>query len=420
MNIPLRQNKIATSSFFIEKSRLKAILTLSLPILIGMFGFSLVGLIDIAMVGRLGDAAQASLGMTNTLFFLLLTVSIGLGSGVQTLVAMRMGEGNINLAGYDLNAGLLLGGALGLALMILAYLVLPFITSLISHDPEVAGLGVAYLRARLPQLFFLCLSLSFRFYWNGTNRSQLVMLEMSIVVLGNILFNYLLIFGNLGFPRLEVVGAGLSSVLASGCAFLVYLILGMKHARKNGFLHGLPQGERIRTLVRLSIPMSISKSFLSLSTVVMFIVAGLMSTKELAAFNVITNIMITILLLSDGMGIAVITFVGQAVGRKDVQDAKKWGWDVAKIGSGLLLAIGLFIFLFPQVILPLFIVDAATAAIATLPLKLSGLYLCLMGFCGVLTSALVGAGATKAAMVYSLAMQWCVALPLQWLVGIHL
>ncbi len=162
MNVPLRQEHIATSTFFIEKSRLQSILQFSVPIIVGMVGFSLVGLIDVAMVGRLGDIALASIGVANVLFLLLFMLAAGVGTSVQTLTARRMGEGNIHLAGYDLNAGILVGSAVGLVLMALGYFILPTAISLMNQDPEVITQGVGYLAARLPQMFFVCIALSFR------------------------------------------------------------------------------------------------------------------------------------------------------------------------------------------------------------------------------------------------------------------
>ncbi len=239
------------------------------------------------------------------------------------------------------------------------------------------------------------------------------------MVVGNIIFNYLLIFGKFGFPRLEMVGAGLSSTLATVCAVLVYFVFGVKHAKQNGFLQRMPDMERIRTLIRLSIPVSISRFFMSLSMAAMVIIAGIIGTKELAGFNVINSFMITMVIVVEGMGIAAITFVGQALGGKQIKDAKRWGWEVAKVGSGVMFAVGVLVVLFPKMILSLFIIDADTLALAILPLQLSGVYLWLLAYNSIIGSALVGAGATKISQGISLAIQWF-AIGLQWILSIHL
>ncbi len=404
---------------FMEKSRLKTILRLSLPITASLFGSSLMGIVDIAMVGRLGNVAMASIGIGNALFMLLFTVAMGLGAGVQAMVARRIGEGNTHLAGYDLNAGVLIGGILGLSLMILGYLILPFVFPLMNQDPQVVQQGIAYLRARLPQVLFWSLNLGFRSYWNGTSMSEFVLLTTIIKLPVNIALNFLLIFGNLGFPRLEVTGAGLATALTTVFTLTTHFILGLKYAQPNGFLRGLPERERIQTMIRVSIPVSVSQIFGMLASVAVFIIAGLLGTEEVAIFNVISNIVVTLIIIASGLGTAVMTLVGQALGRRDINDAKKWGWEVATVGFGTLSVLGVCLVLFPHAILAVFIIDAGTVTLATVPLQISGLYVSVLGASHIIGAALVGAGATKVVMTISLLTQWCFTLPLQWLVGVY-
>jgi len=408
------------SVLFVNKSRLKTILTMSIPIMVASLGMNLFGPIDTAMVGRLGDVALAATGVGSALFFFLFTLAMGLGVGVQTLVARRVGEGKIHIAGHDLNAGIVIGGVLGLGLMILGYLILPVVYSLMNQDPSVVQQGVAYLRARLPQIVFMCVVMSFTSYWNGTRLSKLLPLTITISLVSNVIFNYLLIFGNFGFPRLGVTGAGLASTLATFCGLLAHFILGMMYARKNGFLHGLPDRERIGTMIQVSIPMSVGQFLMMIGSLVIFYIVGLLGTKEVAAINVLMNIVMLAAPISTGVATALTTLVSQALGRKDIKEAKQWGWDAAKIGTVIQSALfGVCFLLFPQAILSVFIVNASTIAIATLPLQMSGLFMPLVLFGSIIISGLVGAGATFFIMVFSLAFQWCLSLPLQWLVGVY-
>ncbi len=367
MSIPYRQTETISVIEFPEKKRLKKILSLSLPIAVAMVGFALIGLIDIAMVGRLGDISLAAIGIANSLFFLLFVISMGLGIGVQTLTAMRVGEGNLHLAGYDLNAGLLLGSVLGLTLMILGYITLPFLISQMNQDPAVVDQGVAYLHTRLPQLLFFTLCFAFRSYWNGIGKSQVILLEMITAIVGNVVLNYLLIFGKFGFPRMEAAGAGLSTTLATLITFILYFLIGIKHSRMNGFLGGLPGKARIQLLIRLTIPVSISRFLVTIAISVLFFMVGFIGTKETAALNVMNNIMVTITLIADAMGFTAITFVGQAIGGNDIKVAKQWGWDIAKVGTCILFVVGVLVVLFPQAILSLFNIDPPTMSIAVDP-----------------------------------------------------
>lgn len=419
MNIPFKKTESISKLGVPEKSRLKQILGLSVPIAVAMVGFASIGLIDIAMVGRLGDVALAAVGITNSLFFLLFVIAMGLGIGVQTLTAMRVGEGNLHLAGYDLNAGLVLGVVLGLILTILGYITLPFLISQMNQDPVVVEQGIAYLNTRLPQLLFFTLCFTFRSYWSGIGKPKIILLDMIATIVGNVVFNYLFIFGKFGFPRMGVAGAGLSTTLATLLTLGLYFFIGIKNSRINGFLGGLPDKERIKTLIRISIPVSISRFLVTIGISVLFLMVGFMGTKETAALNVMNNIMVTLTLIADSMGFAAITFVGQALGKKDIKDAKKWGWDIAKVGTSILFIFGVLVILFPQAILSVFIVDPATISIVVDPLRLSGVNVLLIGFVMMMCSALIGAGAAKISLRWTLTIQWCLTLPLQWVLGIY-
>jgi len=156
-------------NYVIEKARLKIILNLSAPMVAGMLAQQLIGLTDTAMVGQLGDAALAGLGISTVLFLLLVAFLHGLGAGVQTMVARRIGEGMPHLTGFVLNAGILISIIVGLVLILLGYLILPTIIPLISPDPEVIEKGISYLTTRIPSIIFIAIGVIFGSYWNGVS-----------------------------------------------------------------------------------------------------------------------------------------------------------------------------------------------------------------------------------------------------------
>lgn len=404
----------------IEKARLKTIVGLSLPIVGGMLAQNLMSLIDTAMVGRLGTAALASVGVGTFLFLLMVSATLGLSAGVQALVARRIGEGKANLAGLDLNAGILISTILGVVLAAIAYVILPYLFPLVNQDPAVAEKGLAYLRPRIPSMILIGTNVSFRAYWNGTGLPKWSLLSILVAMVVNIFLNYLLIFGNLGFPRLETAGAGLATTVAVFFAALTNVGLGLKYARKNGFLQKFPSKERFQTLIRVSVPESVRHFLMFLGLVVFFTIVGLLGTEELAAFNIIINIMLVALLPSMGMGTAALTLVGQSLGRKEPADAKRWGWEVGRFGAAVLLLFALCVVPFPEKIAGIFVREAGTISIAAAPLQILGLYMWIEAFGMIISFSLLGAGAAKVVMRWSLLLQWGLSLPLNWFIGVHL
>ncbi|HIG40132.1 MAG TPA: hypothetical protein EYQ14_06260 [Gammaproteobacteria bacterium] len=107
------------TNIVIEKSRLLRISDLALPIVAGTLATNLMTFVDTLMVGQLGDPALGGVGIGGQLFFLLLTVALGLAAGVQATVARRVGEDRLELTGKVLNAGILLAAFVGVILIAL-------------------------------------------------------------------------------------------------------------------------------------------------------------------------------------------------------------------------------------------------------------------------------------------------------------
>jgi putative MATE family efflux protein len=403
----------------IEKSRLNAILELSAPIVGGLLAHNVMSLIDTAMVGRLGDAALAGVGVGGFLFLLLFSVLKGIEAGVQAMVSRQVGRGERHLACLDLNLGITASLIVGLVLTVAGYCAFPYLYSMISQDPAVIEQGLSYLRWRTVSIVLIGMAISFQSYWTGVSLAKWSLISLLIFSLSNIFFNYLLIFGNWGFPRMETAGAGLATTIAAFVCVIVNIGLGVKYVGTRDFLRRLPGRVRIKTFVQLSYPESIRQFCFFLGLVVFFAIVSLIGTKELAAFNVLVNIMLVAIFPAMGMGFAAVTLVGQAMGRQDPEDARQWGWEVAKVGGSVMSLFGLILFWFPNVILSLFIVDASTITVASFPLRLMGIYIGLDAFGIIISHALIAAGSTKVVMIWSLMLQWFIEIPLYWIFGFY-
>ena len=137
------------------RARMSRIADLAVPIVAGAFATNAMGLIDTAMVGRLGDTALAGVGIGGQLFFLLLGVLLGLSASVQATVARRVGQNQLETTGLVLNAGIVLALPAALLLMGVGYLLMPAVLSMINNDPRVSQQGMEYLATRMPSLILL-------------------------------------------------------------------------------------------------------------------------------------------------------------------------------------------------------------------------------------------------------------------------
>ena len=234
----------------------------------------------------------------------------------------------------------------------------------------------------------------------------------------NIVLNYILIFGNLGAPEMGVTGAAIASLASVVLGTVVYFFLGFKHARSHGFLHRRPHFSEVKTLVKLSLPNGIQQFFFSGGFLATYWIIGKVGTEELAAANVLLNLTMLALLPGLGFGLTSATLVGQALGRSDPDDARRWGFDVTKIAAVLMTTICLpMVFIPDSVITTFYVLDADTLALAIWPMRLAGMTIIFDAFGMVLMQSLLGAGDTRRVMMVSICNQWLLFLPVAYLVG---
>lgn len=405
---------------FPQQERRARLLGIAFPIIGGMLSQNLLNLVDIAMVGRLGDSALAATGVGSFANYLCLSMVLGLSTGVQAIAARRLGEGRDEETAIALNGGLFLALLMGITLTVVLGSLVPTLFPLLNDDPAVVQQGVPYLQVRLLAIAAVGMNFAFRGYWSAIHMARLYFRAIVVMHVVNIFLNWVLIFGNLGMPALGVVGAGTATTISIFVGTVLYFILGWKHARDKGFLAGLPQREDLIRQIKLSLPASIQQMFASAGLVVMVWILGHVGTAEVAAANVLMTLVLTLLLPSMGLGIAASTLVGNALGRKDPDDAELWGWQAATLTFIANLIISLLLMLLAKQVLGIFIHDPHTLELAYYPLLISALIVSLDNAGLVLMNALQGAGATHRVMMISIFGQWGLFLPLAWVVSVQL
>ncbi|MCX4244337.1 MATE family efflux transporter [Paraliomyxa miuraensis] len=406
------------------RQRVRQVLVIALPIIGGMTSQNILNLVDTAMVGSLGDEALAAVGTGSFANFLAMAFITGLSAGVQTIASRRMGEGRDAETAVSLNGALLIALLIGLPLSIVLLQLVPYVFPVLNPDPAVVEQGVPYLQARVLAMVAVGMNFSFRGYWNGVNLSQLYLRTLLVMHAANILLNWVLIFGHLGAPAMGAVGAGVASAIATYVGTGYYFLLGLRHARKGGFLRKLPDADGMRTIGRLALPNAFQQLFFAAGFNVLFWIIAhtdvadqAHATAEVAAANVVLNVTLVSVLPGLGLGLAAASLVGQALGRSDPEDAKAWGWDVVRIGAAVMTVLGLPMLLFPDLILGVFLHEADTLELARGPLRLVGATIGVDAVGMVLMNALIGAGASRASMVVSIATQWLLFLPVAYLLG---
>jgi len=403
----------------ISVDRRTRILGLALPIIGGMVSQNVLNLVDMAMVRHLGDAALAGVGLGGFANFMATAFIMGMAAGVQAMAARRRGEGRSDEAAVPLNGGLAMALAIGLPLSIGLAIAAPWIFPLLTDEPEVARLGCDYFQVRLLGMAAVGMNYAFRGYWNAVDQSRLYLRTLIAMHSVNIVLGFVLIYGHLGVPELGVFGAGLATTLATWVGTGIYFQMGRKHAKANGFLRALPSREALRTMLRLAVPAGLQQFFFAAGMTAFFVLVGMVGTRELAASNVLVNLLMVAILPGLGFGLAAATLVGQALGQgpDGRAAARRWGMDVIKLAVVVMAALSLPALVAPEWVLTPFVKSQETRELAAPVLRLMALLLPLDAIGMVLLNALLGAGDSRSVMVVSVVTQWLVQLPLVWLVG---
>ncbi len=384
---------------------------LAFPILGAMASQTAFNLIDTAMVGRLGATALAGVGIGGFMSFLAATVVLGFSSGVQATVARRLGEGRDSVAARPLNAALLMIAVLYVPTIILLYLIVPIVFPILAGSTEISAQGAPYALARMTGMIFLGWNFAFRAYWNATERPGYYFKTLLVVHALNIFLNWVLIFGNLGAPELGTLGAGIGTAVALGVGSALHFWLGRRHATQHDFLGARPQREVFVRLGKLAIPAAAQEALFAGGFLAFFTILARIGTIELAAGQVLVNLILAWILPAVACGMAGATLVGQTLGNDTVDEARKWGWRASAMAAAVVTVLAL-----PAVIAPSWFVAALTTdpdiiaeaspilrlIAASMPFEATGMVLLQVHF---------GAGAARRVIAIAPPLQWFVFLP---------
>jgi putative MATE family efflux protein len=405
------------ASLFPDRERRTRIWAIAVPIMGGMMSQNVLNLVDIGMVGRLGDKALAATGIGGFTNYLAISFIIGLSVGVQALAARRLGEGREDETAVPLNGGLILSLIIGIPACLVLLLATPFAFSVLSDDPAVRELGIPYLQMRILGMVAVGMNFSFRGYWSAIHLTGVYLRTLLIMHTINIFLHWVLIFGNLGAPALGVFGAGLSTTISLYIGTLLYFFFALRHARDKGFLHRVPSRSTLWQQFRLSLPSSLQQLFFSAGVVGLLWIVSRIGTGEVAALNVLMTFHITAILPAFGIALAATTLVGNALGRGDTDDAALWGWNCAALTFVYGVTLSILLIPLAEPVLGVFLTNPETRRLAYLPMVLWALMIGFDTAGMVLMNALIGAGDTRRSMWISVIWQWLFFLPIAYTIG---
>ncbi len=419
---PLPEIAPPSSPAPIKGGGLREVIVLALPVVLTQLSTSLMGVVDSAMVGRIGATELAAVGFGGIWLWTLFAILYGTASGVQTFVSQADGAGNTKSSGPWIWQGLFALMPAGIALVVIIAWVLEPALALLGPSVEMRGLTIDYVQARLVgEVGFVAVMVINSFYRGlGDTRTPLYITLFANVV--NVVLDYGLIFGKLGLPEWGVAGAGLATAIAQwGNAIVLLVICQRRSIAIRCNTHPVAVNKvQIKRFLWTSAPIGGQWFIGMLSFAVFTTLVARMGDIAMAANQAFVMLLSLSFMQAVGISIATAILVGRYVGAGDFPAVVRTFRSSILLGVTLALCVAILYVAIPIPLLRIFTDDPRVLELGRPLLLLGALFQLADAIAIIAEGALRGAGDTRWSFGIEIAMGWGVLVPLSYYVGVVL
>lgn len=400
----------------------RAIVLLSIPMVLEMVMESLFAVVDVFFVSRLGNHAVAAVGLTESVMMLIYSLSMGLSLAATAMVARRIGEGKRDEAALAAMQTIWLSVGLSLLLGVLGYMGAPWILALMGGDAQLIEEGQQYTRILFAGNITIILLFLLNAVFRGAGDAALAMRSLWLANGINILLDPLLIFGWGPLPAMGIEGAAVASVIGRGTGVLyqLYHLFGGQQVIRLGRRHVVVLWDVLRRLVVVGVQGAGQFLIATISWIFLIRVVADFGSEALAGYTIAIRVMIFSILPAWGIANAASTLVGQHLGAGQPGQAEASAWIAGRYAMLLMLALALAYFPLASAIMGIFTSDAAVMAYGRDCLQIVSLGYVFYAYGMVISQAFNGAGDTRTPMWINLVGFWMIEIPLAWVLAMPL
>ncbi len=351
----------------------KGTLRLGIPLCIGQVGIILVGFADTIMVGRYGTDDLASVSFVNNVFNLVVITLLGFSYGITPIIGSMFGRGDTDGIGYKFRNALIANVALGLLLTVVMGALYFFIDRL-GQPSELLPTIRPYYLVILASMVFVAIFNALRQFTDSLMRPSVGMWILLSGNAVNIVFNYLLIYGKLGFPELGALGAGISTLGARILMVVVFVVILMCGKAYDGirrsFFSARARFGEILSIAKTSLPISLQMAMETGAFTVGGVMMGWIGAVELASFQVVITIGTLGFMLYYSIGAAMAIREANYYGREDYGNVNRAAWSGYHILLSMVVCVSALFYFFGESLIGMFTNDVRVAetAFALIPL----------------------------------------------------
>lgn len=398
----------------------RAVLLLAIPMMLELVLESTFAVVDIFFVAQLGPSAMATVGLTETLLYLLYSVAIGLSMAVTAVVARRVGERRGEEAALSAVQAILLALACSLPVALVGVLWAQDLLRLMGADGWALEQGYRYTQWMLGGNAVILLLFVVNGIFRGAGDAAAAMRVLWVANTANIVLDPLLIFGWGPIPAMGVEGAAIATNIGRGLGVAMQvwiLVRGSEHLRVRA-QHLRLHGATLVAILRGSVG-GIGQMILAMAAwlLLMRILASL-STEAVAGATIAMRVMAFTLMPAWGMSNAAATLVGQNLGAGKPERAEAAVWRIGQLNMAFTFVVSVAFFFWHDGIIRLFTDEATVVAIGGEWLSILAYSYVVYGWWMVAEQAFNGAGDTLTPTWINLVFFWLIQIPLSWALAV--
>jgi multidrug resistance protein, MATE family len=397
---------------------IRAIARLALPIVLTQISMMSLGIVDLAMVGRVPvDAVEAldAVALGNVWKIGTAMVAMGLVLGIDPLIAQSHGRRDAAGLALALQRGIVIALAGSIPVAILWTFTEDVLVAM-GQDPEIAAVAHDYVLVQLPSVPFFLVFVALRHYLQGRGILAPTLCIAIAANAVNFALNWVFIYGRLGSPELGAVGSGIATSIGQ-----VLMPLGMLLLIRVGKLHegawrpwsrAAFDPRELRVVLAVGVPVAAHFAAEIWGFQIVALWSGQLGKHELAANAIVLNLASLTFMVPLGIGLASVTRVGNLIGEKRTSEAQAAAWGALALGAGVMALAALAFVAFRTVLPRAYTVESEVIAICAATLPVAAAFQLFDGIQVVASGILRAMGATRPIAVANLLGYYAIGLPL--------
>lgn len=402
---------------------------LAAPVMLGMLGHTFVSFVDNVMVGQLGTAPLAAVSLGNSFMFIAMSIGIGFSTAITPLIAEADGAGDFAKGKLAFKHGLVLCSMMGIAVFLMLMALKPLMYQM-KQPKEVVALAIPYLNFVALSLIPMLVFQAIKQFSDGLSLTRYPMFATLAANVLNVVFNYLLIFGKFGFPKMGIVGAAYGTLISRvAMVVILWWLLSKKEKSKDYLKHiklFVLDKLMIKKLMKLGAPSAMQMFFeVTIFTAAVWL-SGTLGKNPQAANQIALNLATMTFMVATGLSVASMIRVGNQKGLRNFRELRRIAQSIFLLASMLALVFCVIFLVFheqfPKLYLDLddvknFADNTEVVGIASKLLFLAAIFQLSDSLQVVILGALRGLQDVNIPTFITFTAYWLIGFPISWFLG---